>query len=134
MEINNIILALSNVYAILPIIKSYNLGHYLMTFTFIFAGLGSFLYHLSEQKHGLPGIYPFNLVTWKLLWIDRIGAISAIISVFIYGNNYIEIIKYGSLALLILFISEKLCPNPWPFVPIHVIWHMMAFHIGYIMI
>lgn len=74
-----------------------------------FPMLASILYHLSETKHNLPGIYPFNLYTHQLLQLDRVFAVLSFIkcALTIYHNP--EIIMINNYHLLILSIIAFIC-------------------------
>lgn len=50
--------------------------------------IASILMHLSERKHNLPGIYPFNLYSTQFLWLDRIIAVSS--GLYIIRNIYLS--------------------------------------------
>lgn len=69
----NLIVAASNIFGIIPIYYSNNFYEKVWVWTII---LASILMHLSERKHRLPGVYPFNLFTKQFLWFDRIMALS----------------------------------------------------------
>jgi len=112
----------------------------------------SCLYHLSEKKHNLYGIYPFNKYTRQLLNINRFIAIISfniiIIKLFMDINYYsygigkkklLNILKFGIIGLISLFISERdimyqkiniyrgFVVNKFEFLFFHSIWHIVAF-------
>jgi hypothetical protein len=127
----NILVALSN------FIGFYFSNSILICFP-IFA---SFLYHLAEIKHELPGIYPLNKYSGILLNIDRLFAI---IGFLIVLKNFDKInLKLGIFGLLCLMISERdviytnLTGNylkmfkvsHFDFLIFHCIWHVVAYYI-----
>jgi hypothetical protein len=98
----------------------------------------SFLYHLAEIKHTLPGIYPLNKYSNFLLNIDRFFAIIGFLMVL----NKIDL-KLGIFGILCLMISERdviytnLTGNYldtfkvtyFDFLIFHCIWHIVAYYI-----
>jgi hypothetical protein len=67
----------------------------------------SFLYHLSETKHDLPGIYPFNRYTGLFLNLDRIFSIYGLYIVCInLFKLHLQTIGIGILGLICLAVSE----------------------------
>ena len=97
--------------------------------------LASILMHLSEKKHGLNGIYPFNDFSYQFLWFDRIMAYWCILRVIIKINNC-PIDQIGCHLILGLFglslnlLSEKF-PYKYiiPYAIMHCIWHLIAYYI-----
>jgi hypothetical protein len=75
MSLINLIVSSSNIYGILPI--WYSSGYYRLWICSVV--IASTLMHLSETKHGLPGIYPFNIYSNEFLWYDRIMAYSVVL-------------------------------------------------------
>ena len=74
----------------------------------------SILMHLSEQKHGLPGIYPFNCYSGTLLWVDRIAAYIAGVYALFYIMNVTKQIGFMiGYAILCGFISEVVITTQW---------------------
>jgi hypothetical protein len=60
----------------------------------ILPACASFIYHLSETKHGLVGLYPINKYSELLLYIDRFLLFYLLLLVYIkleiiLTNNYI---------------------------------------------
>src|SRR5438128_9707247 len=92
----NILVACSNFIAL----------YYFRDYYILCPMFASFLYHLAETKHNLPGIYPFNLYTWELLQIDRFFAILSGIKILYYKipTDYLPV---GILALCVLMYSER---------------------------
>ena len=126
--IHNIIVSLSNLS-----------GFYFFNFSldfYIFPMLASILYHLSETKHNLPGIYPFNNYTFYLLQLDRIFAVISFLLIMNKLNFHIFIL--GIIGFLFLFLSEQdtilnkigfnIELNVWIFTITHCLWHIIAFY------
>lgn len=129
----NIAIALSNVYGLQ--IFDTNISFYqkmIYSLTIIF----SFLMHLSEKKHKLNGVKYFNKYSNLFLWLDRIFVYIATILVFIelYYNidKLYNILNYAIIGLVSLFISENIVRNKILFMIFHIIWHIMAYHIIYL--
>lgn len=96
--------------------------------------------HLSETKHGLKGIFPFHILSYPLLQIDRLFAIlSGILFLYMYIAIWPEIttedrkayFMIGFFALFCQFTSEvysqHLPFSYWFFVIFHLLWHFIAF-------
>lgn len=100
--------------------------------------MSSVLMHLSDQKHGLPGIYPFNKFTKLFLWLDRLMAYLLTLQI-LYMMYYkwakipTYLIFYGIFGILLQFISEvalpmyKLNNHKVLFVISHCLWHFVAY-------
>lgn len=111
--------------------------------------IASCLYHLSETKHNLYGIYPLNKYTNELLIIDRFFAIVSFIIIiiklftcrvfkFINLKKLIKLIIIGTISLIIserdiiyqkLNIYNDFVVNKFVFLFFHSIWHIVAFTI-----
>lgn len=132
-RIINLLVTFSNVYGLLPIYYSEGILQILVTITV----LCSFLMHISETKHSLPGIYPFNKFSNLFLWLDRIFANTLIIYLLslLYLNNFlisIKIIIYLICGFTFLFISERITDNIIIFSVTHSLWHILAYHSIYL--
>ena len=99
----NIFTALTNLSAYYYLYTYNKSGNYIFNFTIFI----SFLYHLSETKHNLPGIYPFKKYTNVFLNLDRILSIYGlyIVVINIY-KLHLYTIGIGFLGLIFLGISE----------------------------
>jgi len=135
MSVINYLVAGSNVFGLIPIIYA---NHWLLRLWMSVIVLASILMHLSERKHNLPGIYPFNRYSMKFLWFDRLMALSPLLIV-IYDfnltwrfieNNYIQIFLGGTA----MFISENLVQNQRLFAFYHCIWHVLAYYLCYVFV
>jgi hypothetical protein len=98
--------------------------------------LASVLMHLSERKHELPGIYPFNKYSSFFLWFDRIMAyLSAMIVariLFIRWNLWYTsfLMIYICIGLISMGLSElmfTLKEDHSLFAMTHSLWHLIAF-------
>ena len=104
----------------------------------------SFIYHLSETKRGLIGLYPINQYSELLLYIDRFFAIIAIITcLYKLKNNNVDkqLFVYMIIGLFALVISERdviyenidfypnFSVNKYEFLCFHSLWHILAFKI-----
>jgi hypothetical protein len=120
----NVLVALSNLVA---------LGYAGEHQPFLLAPMtASFLYHLAETKHGLPGVFFLNRFTLQLLVLDRAMAILSALylcTVLIdQGRVHLfcvpKVLITGTVALLCLAISEL--ADRW-FAVFHILWHVLAF-------
>ena len=136
-NMENIVVACSNFYAIFPIVANINKGYYFQACIISFSAISSFIYHLFEKnKHNMPGMSICRDDWYQILFIniDRLAAISAVI---IYASNYHVLINYWYfllLALFILLLSEYDRHKKFPYIPLHIIWHFSAFHLAWITI
>jgi hypothetical protein len=89
----------------------------------------SFLMHMSERKHGLPGIMPFCLLERQFLWIDRI--VGCILGASLVLNNYDNawFWSVGIFGLICMTISENTKRGPVWFAAWHCAWHASVFYI-----
>lgn len=136
MVFTNIIVASSNLIAVYFVLISETSGTTNNSFIYV-PMIASFIYHLAETKHNLPGIYPLNLYAYKLLWVDRICAVlsAAYVTISIYSYPKIMTAKFlliGIFGLGSLLYSERdflkgFVVNKTEFVISHTIWHFAAF-------
>lgn len=106
----------------------------------------SMIYHISEVKHGLPGIYPLNKCSNELIWLDRISAVSACVygayTLYQTGNIDYTMCAIGLFGLVCLGVSEydvvymklinnklKIHVNKDVFLVSHSLWHISAFYL-----
>jgi hypothetical protein len=128
----NLIVALSNVAGLPLLYLDFN---WFYTPVFGLMIVASVLMHLSEQKHGLTGIYPFSKYSNLFLWFDRIMAwILTIVTVHLaytkYENSYFVhfYIYFGIFGLIVMTISEMILTDEWfLFTIFHSLWHMVAY-------
>ena len=126
----NLILALSNLTVLPSLIVLYYQSRWVDLFFFARASLASFVYHLVEQKHDLPGYIKIDRWRW-FLNIDRVAAWSILIYILIYYyqfvfDNYILVI----ITLIFNPLSEWCgihCSNKNWFCLTHLIWHLLAY-------
>ena len=107
--------------------------------------VASFVYHLSETKHGLKGFPYLNNFSNELLNIDRFFAMTSsifILSKIYYDKNIInKILCYALFGFFCLFMSERDVVfkifniyndfeiNKEQFLFFHCLWHLLAFKI-----
>lgn len=125
LKYGNLLLAFSNLYGIIGCVNAFNKQQYLDMGIIFFAMSASFFFHLSERKHQLPGILPFSNYTWKLLWLDRIGAVLAFLRFLPRSFSNPFVFGQGLLGIIMMGVSESI-PNP-SFTPYHLLWHILAF-------
>lgn len=91
----------------------------------------STLMHISETKHGLPGVWPWGLLSQTWLNIDRIMTVVGTIWFIWRYKAYIDrsLLTEAAVGLAALRISEAI-PGPW-FAPIHLMWHGFVYHLMY---
>lgn len=130
----NLIVALSNIFGVIPALYMLNKQLWI-SILFFNMTLASVLMHLSETKHGLPGIYPFNKYSGFFLNLDRVMAIgSALIMIFlvVYYEVYnVCIFGYVMVGVLLGWYSERVCESKIMFMVSHGLWHMIAFTSSY---
>lgn len=123
----NLLVAASNVLGVPALAKFITRGQYwnaAMTTAIIAA---STLMHLSERKHRLPGVYPFNRYSQVFLNIDRV---LTIIGMGWFGYQYWWQASLGMwieafTGMAFLRYSEWL-PGPEYATP-HIIWHFVVY-------
>lgn len=127
---DNIIMALSNLYCLVPIYYASTTTQRIIIFL---AGLASFIYHLCEKhKHGLSGIGYFDTVLFHrvLINIDRFFAILAVYYFFDF-QKIDRILVIGSISLVCMSMSElvfKSAEYKYFYMILHILWHIGAFH------
>jgi len=127
----NIFVTLSNIIGVIGLWYCSGLKQYILGFSVI----TSILMHLSEQKHGLPGIYPFNHCSTIFLWFDRVGAWIAGLYAILYITNVTLVIMILIVcSALTGFISEIIITNQQKYYLIfHSIWHILVYSIFLLM-
>lgn len=99
----------------------------------LLAAAGSTLMHLSEVKHGLPGIIP-EPALW--LWVDRACVALAVVQFtgrLIWATHFPDPDRRADIplrtlvGLTALAVSETMT-SPW-YAPLHVVWHYLAFDV-----
>lgn len=137
MSLINWIVSASNIYGLVPIY--YSSGYHRLWISTVVSA--SVLMHLSERKHGLPGIYPFNKYSNLFLWCDRIMAYSIVLYSIWNWPRTLELITTDytvapimGVGLTSLLLSEGLVCSKGFFAFTHSIWHVCAFHLCYLFI
>jgi hypothetical protein len=128
----NIIVALSN------LIGLFGFKFDVYGFVLLYAISASFIYHLSETKHGLPGIYPLNRYSNEFLNLDRFGAFFAIFTAITCGRITPTVLNYGLVGIITLAISERdiiaeiygytVSVSYLDFAISHCLWHALAYY------
>ena len=126
----NLLVAWSNIYGI-PVLAMTIIEPSMplwTVFMMAFMVSASTLMHLSEVKHGLPGIYPFNMYSTLFLWGDRISAFvcASVISYIIITNQNWGLLMFASSGLLLGGLSE-LASDKILFMCLHIVWHFVAY-------
>jgi hypothetical protein len=112
MTSTNILIASSNLIVVPLIYQSRTAGSYWL----LMPAIVSFLYHLAETRHRLPGIYPINRYESFLIKLDRLFAFGSalyIIYHLLYNPSEImlssrkSLLFRGLFGLLLLEISER---------------------------
>jgi len=103
----------------------------------LLAMIASTLMHLSEQKHNLPGIFPFNKYTWYFLQFDRFVSYALSIYVFYrwtFSRNLFSL-TVGLFGICCNIISERSYVHNWVWFTIwHSVWHFCAFFTMYLIL
>ena len=130
---SNIIVALSN-FIVFFFINNKKRNNF-----FLFPMMASFVYHLAETKHNLPGIIYLNKYSLLLLNIDRFFAILS--GLYVLSNilktpkQTINFYFIGIIGVICLLYSEKdyFFPNinEIEYIITHSIWHFSAFYCLY---
>lgn len=130
MNIVNGVMALTNIFA-LPAIYTIHTSP-IQNWIAIMVMISSTLMHLSERKHNLPGIYPFNVKSQLWLNLDRIVSIIGVLYM-TYKNLYV--VNYwiaGTIGLMSLFVSEFFSEGVIIYVFFHVYWHIIVYYILFV--
>jgi hypothetical protein len=133
MEYLNIIIAVTNFVAFIPIIISIMMKKYILALFIFLTMMSSFIYHLSEHRHGLPG-FIFMEYSEELLFIDRVFATFAILYgvLKIINDNFKHsidptIFNMVGISLLFIILSELHGNDPYYWTFYHSLWHIFAF-------
>lgn len=129
----NLVVALSNVWGLLPIVAGYKRSVFDGTLMLITV-LASILMHVTERKHGLPGLC-WRQHSYLFLWLDRImavvtGAYGTYLYLFMLTPS-MNILCCALLGFVFMTISEH-GPNRY-FMLTHCIWHILAYYSLYML-
>jgi hypothetical protein len=99
--------------------------------------VASFVYHVAETKHDLPGFPLFNSYAYPLLMVDRAMAmvsLSYMCLSLLYAFGWIEVwalATTGRAVLAVVCLAASECPGvpQGAFVVLHMVWHGLAFSI-----
>jgi hypothetical protein len=125
----NLCLAMTNLVGLSPFFEATGSDRFFVLLPLV----SSFLFHLSETKHDLPGISPFKEYTHIFLMCDRISACVAVAWVISRFLDHHDVyIKNGTLSLGVvgfcsMLISETPGINQDVFFLLHNVWHICAF-------
>lgn len=133
--IYNILVALSN-YTVLPLVLTNTSAYKYLT---LLPMTASFIYHLAETKHNLPGVYPLNTYSYQLLNLDRLFAVLSgglVVCILLKNPKLItlKLLSLGLVGVTSLLYSERdkipgLTIRPFSFLISHTVWHITAFYI-----
>lgn len=127
---HNLILGISNLAFIPAILYATKRVHIMLL---LVAMVGSTLMHISDDKYGLPGIYPLNRYSWAFLQLDRLAVVSLLmlpilepaIRMYLFSPYFI----FSVVAMLgseyvrqFSSIPEKAIVHTF----LHCIWHLGA--------
>lgn len=123
----NYVVAGSNVLALGPIWCAPTAWHAALA---VAAMVASTFMHISERKHNLPGVAPFNTWSKQIEWADRVVAYASIAFVLLRVlthsvSPWVWPIGLGGLAMLGL--AEHCERGPAWFVVTHCTWHACAY-------
>lgn len=113
-------------------------GQSFLCAVFCIVTISSTLMHLSEIKHGLPGIKPFNTHSKLFLTMDRFTSytimLGGILSLLQYDwDNLIKLGKPFVMGLFFLTLAERLFVQPDNIIHLlgyfitHNMWHILAY-------
>ena len=125
----NFIVALSNIIAAYPAFQAVESpGRLIILHAMVWT---SVLMHLSDTKHRLPGIYPFNQFTWYFLQADRFMALycTAIVIFHVFLQNAPINWNVAVSGLICLALSENYVTSHFWFTILHSLWYFCAFYI-----
>jgi hypothetical protein len=123
----NLLLAVSNIPGFYISLHALEKGLIVDSIVILLLTTASMLFHLSEQKHKLPGIPPFSQVTHGLLWLDRIFATMGacyFIKTVLYNN---KLFYRGLIGITGLILSEHI--DAPQFFILHTLWHLIVYWI-----
>jgi hypothetical protein len=134
MEQINVIIAVTNFVALIPMIKSILMGDYILGVLIFSMMMASFISHLAESRHGLPGY-------WLVEYFAILNWIDIILAIILIGYNYNRInmiyfklsefpnntITLGLTAIVFWFIAQLSGNNTYRWSVFHSIWHVVAF-------
>jgi hypothetical protein len=127
----NLLVAASNIAALPAIFAAQTTADWTVA---VAAATASVLMHLSERKHGLPGIPPFNWASWFFLQLDRAvayGTAAYLAWAELQHGLSFATVMLAANGLAWMGISECLDLSVTHFAIAHVLWHVNAFAIMY---
>jgi hypothetical protein len=137
----NIFVALTNLYALRSIILSLKQQRYLIYYGLLCSMLSSIMYHLFESnKHNMPGLFYNPRYEKTLLNIDRFFILFNSVLFFSYFKHALKsafVKRLIAFAIVNLWISEWHISKDFQkplFIITHSMWHISVFHIAYILL
>jgi hypothetical protein len=122
-----IIVTASDVFALEPILKLYNLQRYYGCSLVTLAMCASIMMHMTETKHNLHGL--FRKYSNYFLNFDRvIACLTGLYGAYLFFTGDRDIWKVVPLLLgaLSAFIGES-TNNLYIYMPCHILWHFLAY-------
>ena len=133
----NVLVAFSNLYALLPIYRAIRISNWLTAIILTGAMVSSIVYHLLEcHKHQMPGLW-FGRSEFIYHLTINIDRLFALLSVYIfYDPTMLWNHRYlAGIALASMTISETIYRyEKRPYIFFHIIWHILAFHLAYLFV
>lgn len=132
----NVLVAASNLYAVVPIYVAANRGQPFYAGVLCMAMGFSLLYHMIEHhKHGMTGLGSGTLEEHDVcINLDRFWAVCAVMTglwmqqdIYTFLYDHMFPIAVG---LQLLFTSER-TTNKRVYILTHSLWHIAAFHMAY---
>lgn len=129
---HNLLVAGSNLVGLLPILTA---TQPVIQVWMSIIVISSVLMHLSETKHQLPGIYPFNRLATPLLWLDRVMAMTPAVLLWVERELAVQFLidNFGLsiFGLLMMWLAERGVTRKSMFVLTHSLWHGVAYYLCY---
>lgn len=140
--IENIIVAITNITALLPIITTWNRGDYVTMSCIVFVAIASFISHLFENhKHGMPGLMSTisPRVSYLLNRFDVFGVTLTALRFFWLIVHHCDVywfVQHASLLVLLCLCSglnvyseyDKYNPDlKTGYIITHSMWHLSIF-------
>lgn len=127
MEQVNLLIAVTNFVAIIPIIRAFIYEEYALACLIFLMMTISFISHLAEKRHGLPG-YCFIEYFDILNFADILVAIILILNRMYSQHIFNEFVITSGLTAIGFWILASLSgDNMYEWSIFHSIWHVTAF-------
>jgi len=124
----NVLLAVSNIIALLPILRVWYMQRYWECLLFVLTCITSIMQHLTDTKHGRNG----NKNTSRFfLWLDRITAsmcaLYLLIRAYYYPMKMLRSLPIGVVGVSMMIWSEHDNCSRKHRAVLHVAWHVIAY-------